>query len=129
MLSPKAKTVSVVKAKNIKSYTISSTIKIAGKTFKVTQVEAKSLKGAKIAKVTVGKNVKTLKKNAFAGSKATKVVLKTKSLKKSQKDCMKSSKVKTVYVKVGTKEQNKKMVKSYKKIFKKSVVGKSVTIK
>ena len=130
VLSPKAKTVSVVKAKNIKSYTISSTIKIAGKTFKVTQVEAKSLKGAKIAKVTVGKNVKTLKKNAFAGSKATKVVLKTKSLKKSQiKDCMKSSKVKTVYVKVGTKEQNKKMVKSYKKIFKKSVVGKSVTIK
>ena len=130
VLSPKAKTVSVVKAKNIKSYTISSTIKIAGKTFKVTQVEAKSLKGAKIAKVTVGKNVKTLKKNAFAGSKATKVVLKTKSLKKSQiKDCMKSSKVKTVYVKVGTKEQNKKMVKSYKKIFKKSVVGKSVTVK
>ena len=130
VLSPKAKTVSVVKAKNIKSYTIFSTVKIAGKTFKVTQVEAKSLKGAKIAKVTVGKNVKTLKKNAFAGSKATKVVLKTKSLKKSQiKGCMKGSKVKTVYVKVGTKAQNKKMVKSYKKIFKKSVVGKTVTVK
>ena len=57
-------------------------------------------------------------------------IVETKNLKKSQiKDCMKSSKVKTVYVKVGTKEQNKKMVKSYKKIFKKSVVGKSVTIK
>lgn len=129
VLSPKAKTVSVVKAKNVKNYIISATVKIKGKTFKVVQVEANALKGAKIAKVTVGKNVKTLKKNAFAGSKATKVVLQTKSLKKSQiKGCMKGSKVKTVYVKVGTKAQNKKVLESYKKIFQKSVIGCKVKI-
>lgn len=62
VLSPKAKTVSVVKAKNVKSYIISSTVKIESKIFKVVQVEANSLKAAKIDNVTVGKNVKTLKK-------------------------------------------------------------------
>ena len=129
VLSPKVKTMSIVKAKNVKNYTISSTVKIEGKTFKVVQVEANALKAAKIVKVTVGKNIKTLKKNAFAGSKATKVVLQTKSLKKSQiKGCMKGSKVKTVYVKVGTKAQNKKVLKSYKKIFRKSVIGRKVKI-
>ena len=125
----KAKTVSVVKAKNVKSYIISSTVKIESKIFKVVQVEANSLKAAKIDNVTVGKNVKTLKKNAFAGSKVIKVVLKTKNLKKSQiKGCMSGSKVKKVYVKVGTKAQNKKVLKSYKKFFRKSVIGRKVKI-
>lgn len=129
VLSPKAKTVSVVKAKNVKSYIISSTVKIESKIFKVVQVEANSLKAAKIDNVTVGKNVKTLKKNAFAGSKVIKVVLKTKNLKKSQiKGCMSGSKVKKVYVKVGTKAQNKKVLKSYKKFFRKSVIGRKVKI-
>ena len=129
VLSPKAKTVSVVKAKNVKSYTISSTIKIAGETYKVTQVEAKAFKGSKVTKVIVGKNVKVLKPNAFAGSKATKVTLKTKNLRKSTiKSCMKSSKVKTVQVKVGTKKENKKILKAYKKFFKKSVLGRSVKL-
>lgn len=62
VLSPKVKTMSIVKAKNVKNYTISSTVKIEGKTFKVVQVEANALKAAKIVKVTVGKNIKTLKK-------------------------------------------------------------------
>lgn len=129
VLSPKAKTVSVVKAKNVKSYIISSTVKIESKIFKVVQVEANSLKAAKIDNVTVGKNVKTLKKNAFTGSKVIKVVLKTKNLKKSQiKGCMSGSKVKKVYVKVGTKAQNKKVLKSYKKFFRKSVIGRKVKI-
>ena len=66
--------------------------------------------------MTVDKNVKKLDKYAFAKSKATTVVLKTKALKKSTvKGCFKSSKVKTVQVKVGSKKQNKKMVKTYKK--------------
>jgi len=70
-----------------------------------------------------------LKKNAFAGSKVIKVVLKTKNLKKSQiKGCMSGSKVKKVYVKVGTKAQNKKVLKSYKKFFRKSVIGRKVKI-
>ena len=129
VLSPKAGTVSVVKAKNVKNYIISSTVKIEGKIFKVTQIEAKSLKESKSAKVTVGKNVKVLKPNAFAGSKATKVILKTKNLKKSTvKNCMKSSKVKTVQVKAGTKKENKKVLKAYKKFFKKSVLGREVKL-
>ena len=129
VLSPKAKTVSIVKAKNVKSYTISSTIKIQGKTFKVTQIEAKAFKDSKIVKVTIGKNVKVLKPKAFAGSKVTKVILKTKNLKKSTiKNCMKSSKVKTIQVKVGTKKENKKILKAYKKFFKKSVLGRSVRL-
>lgn len=129
VLSPKAKTVSIVKAKNEKSYTISSTVKIQGKTFKVTQIEAKAFKDSKIVKVTIGKNVKVLKPKAFAGSKVTKVILKTKNLKKSTiKNCMKSSKVKTIQVKVGTKKENKKILKAYKKFFKKSVLGRSVRL-
>lgn len=129
VLSPKAKTVSIVKAKNVKSYTISSTVKIQGKTFKVTQIETKAFKDSKIVKVTIGKNVKVLKPKAFAGSKVTKVILKTKNLKKSTiKNCMKSSKVKTIQVKVGTKKENKKILKAYKKFFKKSVLGRSVRL-
>lgn len=72
VLSPKAKTVSVVKAKNVKSYTISSTIKIAGETYKVTQVEAKAFKGSKVTKVIVGKNVKVLKPNCICRIKSNK---------------------------------------------------------
>ena len=56
-------------------------------------------------------------------------IVETKNLKKSQiKGCMSGSKVKKVYVKVGTKAQNKKVLKSYKKFFRKSVIGRKVKI-
>ena len=58
------------------------------------------------------------------------MVLQTKLLKKSTvKGCFKSSKVKTVQVKVGTKKQNKKMVKNYKKTFTKKNCGKKVKVR
>ncbi len=124
-------TVTLIKAKNAKSVTVPATVKLAdGKAYKVTQVNAKAFTGAKIRTVTVGKNVTKLAKNAFAKSKATKVVLKTKLLKKAGvKGCLKSSKVKTVQVKVGSKTVNKKTVKAYKKIFTKKIAGKKVTVK
>ena len=110
--------------------TVPAAIKLNGKTFKVTQINAKAFKGKKIHTVTIGKNVKMIKKNAFKGSKATKLVLKTKLLKKAKvKGCLKSSKIKTVQVKVGSKTNNKKYVKSYKKIFTKANAGKKVTVK
>ena len=51
-------------------------------------------------------------KNALKGSPATKIIVKTKLLKKSKvKGCLRGSKVKTIQVKVG-KTANKKYVKT-----------------
>jgi hypothetical protein len=129
--SNKKSTATYVKCKaSKKSVTVPSTVKINGKTYKVTAVAAKALKGKKATKVTIGKNVKTIKKNAFKGSKAKTVVVKTKKLtKKSVKGSLKGSKVKTVKVDVGKTKVDKKYVKKYKKIFTKKNAGKKVTVK
>ena len=130
MLSSKSLTVTLVKSKNTKSVSVPASIKFNNKTLKVTCVEAKAFTGSKVRKVTLGKNVKKLKKNAFAGSKASSVVVRTKLLTKSSViGCMKSSKVKTVSVRVGTKSDNAKYLKRYKKFFTKAVLGKAVKIK
>ncbi len=123
-------TVTLVAAKNAKSVTVPATVKYNKKTFKVTQINAKAFAGKKIKNVTIGANVSKIAANAFKGSKATKVILKTKHLKKAGvKKCLKGAKVKTVQVKVGSKKVNKKFVKSYKKIFTKKIAGMKVTIK
>ena len=114
-------------AKNAKKVTVPATIKLAdGKTYKVTQIEAKAFTGKAIRTVTIGKNIKKIKKNAFKGSKATKLILKTPNLtnKASVKGSLKGSKVKTVQVKAG-----KKYVKKYKKVFTKKNAGKKVKVK
>ena len=130
VISPSALTVTLTKAKNAKSVTVPNTVAINGKTFKVTQIEASAFKGSKIRTVTIGTNVKTIKANAFKSSKATKLVVKTKLLKKSTvKKSLKSSKIKTVQVKIGSKSVNKKFIKTYKKIFTKSNAGVKVTVK
>ena len=118
------------KAKNVKNFTVPKTVKLAdGKQYKVTVIGAQAFKGSKIRTVTIGANVTTIKANAFKGSKATKVILKTKLLKKAKvKGSLKGSKVKNVSVKVGKASQNKKFVKTYKKIFTKAVAGKKVTV-
>lgn len=124
-------TVTFTKAKNAKSITIPSTVKLKdGKTYKVTIAGSKAFTASKIRTVTVGANVAKLTKNAFAKSKATKIILKTKKLTKTTvKGSLKSSKVKTVQVKVGSSKVNKTYVKKYKKIFTKSVAGRKVTVK
>jgi len=131
VLSTSSKTVAFTKAKNKRSITVPATVKIGGKTYKVTQINANAFKGSKIKTVTIGKNVKVIKKNAFKGSKATKLILKTKLLKKSKvKGCLKGSKVKTIQVKVGSKKSvNATYVKNYKKIFTKANSGRKVTVK
>lgn len=123
-------TVTLTRAKNAKSVTVPNAVKLAdGNTYKVTQAAAKAFTAKKIRTVTVGRNVKKLFADAFKGSKATKVILKTGNLKKSGiRKCLKGSKVKTIQVKVGTKKQNKKYVKAYKKIFTKKIAGKKAQV-
>jgi hypothetical protein len=102
-----ADAVSLVKAKSKKSFTLPSTVKISGKTFKVTGIQ----------------------KNAFKGKKVRTLIVKTKKLtKKSVKGSLKGSKVSKVRVKVGKKKTNKKYVKKYKKIFTKKNAGRKVKV-
>ena len=124
------KTVALSKAKNKKSVNVPSVIKVKGKKYKVTQINEKAFTGSKIRIVTLGKNVKVIKKKAFAKSKVNKLVIKTKLLKKSKvKGSLMSSKVATIQVKVGGKSANKKYAKMYKKIFAKKNSGRKVIIK
>ena len=118
-------------AKNAKKVTVPAAVKLAdGKTYNVTSVNAKAFKGKKIRTVTIGKNVKKIKKNAFKKSKATKMIVKSKLLKKAAvRGALKGSKIKTIQVKVGKKSLNKKYLKNYKKIFTKKNAGKKATIK
>lgn len=123
-------TASFIKAKNVKDMEIPETAVINGDTFKITKIETKAFKGKKIKSVTIGKNISKISKNAFSGSSATKITIKTKKLKKSSvKGSLNNSKVKTIKVKVGTKEENGIYVKRYKKYFTKKNVGKKVTVK
>jgi len=123
-------TVALTKAKNKKSVKIPATIKILGKKYKVTRINAGAFKGKKIRTVTVGKNVKVIKKNAFKGSKAYRVILKTRLLKKAKvKGCLKGSAVRSVSVKIGKKTVNKKYVKKYRKIFTWTNAGRRPSVK
>jgi len=130
VINAKAKTARMIKAKNAKSVSVPATVKVNGQTLKVTEIGAKAFTAKKIKSVTVSANVTKIAKNAFKGSKATKVTVKSKKLKKaSVKGSLKGSKVKTVKVKVGNKKANKTYVKKYKKIFTKKNAGKKVTVK
>ena len=80
--------------------------------------------------VTLGANVKKIKKNAFKGTNITTVEVKTKKLKaKSVKGSLKGSSVKTIKVNVGKAKDNKKYKKAYKKIFTKKNAGKKASVK
>lgn len=80
--------------------------------------------------MTIGKNVKKIRVNAFKGSKATKLTVKTQKLKKATvKGSLNGSAVKTLQVSLGKKALNKKYVTAYKKIFTKTNAGRKVTVK
>lgn len=113
--SDSSKTVAFVSLNNKKATSISvpATVKIDGKTFKVTKIEKNAFKDCKKLKtVKIGKNVTSIGKNAF-------------------KNCSKLNKIK-VYSKkittIGTNKINKKvtidvpntMKKKYQKLFKKA---------
>ena len=102
-----SRTAMLVKAKNAKTVVVPATIPLNGKKYSVIKIQAK----------------------AFAKTKAVKVVVKTKKLKKATvKGSLKGSKVKKIKVKVGKAKANKKYVKKYNKIFTKKNSGRKVTV-
>ena len=61
--------------KNLKKINVASVVKIDGIKYKVTSIAKKAFKGnKKLTKVTIGKNVKRIKANAFAGCTNLKTV-------------------------------------------------------
>ena len=93
-------------------------------------VQAKKASDLGVTTITLGPKVKKIAKGAFAGTKITTIVAKTKKLKKkSVKGSLKGSKVKTVKVQIGKKKVNKKYAKKYKKIFTKKNAGKKAKVK
>jgi subtilisin family serine protease len=86
---------------------------------------------ADVSKIVLGKRVRKIRKNAFKGTKAKTLVVKTKKLKKkSVKGSLKGSKIKTVKIQVSKKKAiNKKYKKKYRKIFTKKNAGRKVRVK
>ncbi|MCR5630164.1 leucine-rich repeat domain-containing protein [Eubacterium sp.] len=92
--------------KNVKKVVIKGTVKINGVKYKVTSIGANAFKGnKKLTKVTIGKYVKRIKKNAFAGCSALKtVVSKSKVLSRIDKGAFaKDAKLTSVNFKLSTK--------------------------
>ncbi len=121
-------TVAYVKTsvKNPTSVTVPATVKISGKTYKVTEISANALKNKKkLKKVTIGKNVTKIGKNAFSGCKNLKsITIKGKNLKKVGTNAIKGINKKAVIKVPKTK------VKAYKKLFtKKTGYKKTMKIK
>ena len=115
------------KKKAAAAVTVPATVKIKGKTYKVTSIAANAFKGNKaVKKITVGKNVTKIGKNAFGGCKKLKtIVIKSTKLKASKvtKGAFKGVTKKTV-IKVP-----KAKVKAYRKMFRKKGLNKKVKVK
>ena len=98
--------------KSAKTVTI-NTVTINGKEYKVTEIAANAFKNAKMTKLTVGDNVTTINKNAFAGCKALKTVTFGKNVKSIKANAFsKCTKINTVTFK------NAKKLPSMKNAFK-----------
>ncbi len=114
--------------KKAKSETVPATIKGSdGKTYKVTEISADAFKNRKyLTKITIGKNVKKIGKNAFMGCKKLKTVkIKCQSLKKIGKNAFKNIK-KTAVFKLYGKKKRKTAIR---KLLKKKVGFKKATMK
>ena len=112
-------TVSLIKAKNTKKFTVPASVRLKdNNVYYVRTLKAKSFTCKKIRTAIIGASVKKIYKNAFKGSNVAKLTIKTKKLtKKNVKGSLKSSKIKTIYVKVGKKTENRKYIRKYKKFF------------
>lgn len=122
----KKKTATVSKSsKSIKKATIAATVKINGKTYKVTSISKNAFKKrSKLKTVTIGKNVKTISSSAFYGSKNIKqITINSNSLTKIGKNAFKGINSKaTFYV-------SKAKLQKYSKLIKKTSVGWKKTMK
>lgn len=103
---------------------IPATVKIDGKSYKVTGIAANAFKGnKKLKSVTIGKNVKTIGKNAFNGCKnLKKIVVKSSKLTKKS---VGSKAFKGIYSKAKIKVPKSKL-KAYKKLLKSKGIGAKV---
>ena len=110
--------------KNPTSASVPATVKISGKTYKVTEISANAFKNKKkLKKVTIGKNVTKIGKNAFSGCKNLKsITIKGKGLKKVGANAIKGINKKAVIKVPKTK------VKAYKKLFTKKTGYKKKTM-
>lgn len=123
--SSKNGTVELTKANKSKSsITVPSTISIDGIDYKVTSVSKNAFKNnKKLKKITIGKNVKTIGSNAFYGCKNLKtIVVQSTQLKTIGKNTFKG-----IYSKAKIKVP-KNRFKSYKKLFNKKGLKKTVKI-
>lgn len=117
--------VSVVK--KTKTVVVPDTIKLGGKTFKVTAIgKAAFKKNVKVTKVTLGKNVKTIGAKAFYGCKKLRTVV-IKNTQMTGKT-VGSGAFTGTYAKMTVKVPSKKL-KSYKTILLKRGVSKKAVIK
>jgi hypothetical protein len=113
-----------------KKVAVPEKLTVNGVEYAVTTIAPGAFKNCSSTTITLPSTIGKIKKNAFKGSKAKTLIVKTKKLtKKKVKGSLKGSKVKTVKVKVGNKKANKKYVKKYKKIFTKKNAGKKVKVK
>lgn len=123
--SSKNGTVELTKANKSKSsITVPSTISIGGIDYKVTSVSKNAFKNnKKLKKITIGKNVKIIRANAFYGCKNLKtIVIQSTQLKTIGKNTFKG-----IYSKAKIKVP-KNRFKSYKKLFNKKGLEKTVKI-
>ena len=100
--------------KGTKSITIPSTVKIKGKTCKVTSIQAKAMKNCKsLTTLKIGKNVKTIGKEAcYNCKKLKKIIITGKNLKTVEKNAFKNTRKKAAV------QVPKSKYQAYKKILK-----------
>lgn len=113
--------------KSVTTLSIPATVKISGKTYKVTAIKANALKNnKKIRKLAIGKNVKTIGKNAFCCKNLKDITIKTTKLtmKSVGKNAFKGLNKKVVVTVPASK------LEAYKKLLKaKGLTGKKQVVK
>ena len=115
------KTAALLKAsKKAKKLTIPATVKIKGKKYKVTAILNKAaVNNKKLQKIVIGKNVRKIGKQAFAGCKKVKTIqFKTKKITSVKKNAFKGISSKTKFVFKGNAGKIKKLIRKsgYKNI-------------
>ena len=120
-------TVTGPKSKNAKKLTIPATIKVEGKTYKVTEIKANAFKGMKkLTTVVIGKNVKTIGKNVFYKcAKLKSITIKTTKLTTKT---VGANAFKGVYKKATVQVPAKKL-KAYKTLLVKKGLPKTAKVK
>ncbi len=127
ILSKNNKTVSYyLKKKKTSSITIPDTVSINGTTYKVTEIAANGMaKGKSVRSLTVGKYVKTIRKNALSGCKVKTIILNSGKLSKVEAGAFNNTKKNMIV----TVKASKSKCKKIKKLLVNAGASSSVTVK